>query len=120
MRVKWHLWRGNTQNALTRIQQLQETVKSNKELNKLTKFKTYIINNTDRIVDYQKRKKDGLVFTSNLAESTVESLINRRCKGHQHMPWSIDGLDPVLQIRAAINSKGEWSNIWRTAVLNAA
>ncbi len=120
MRVKWHLWRGNTQNALTRIQQLKDTVKSTKEMNKLTKFETYIINNADRIVNYRKRQQDKLVFTSNLAESTVESLINRRCKGHQHMQWSRDGLEPVLQIRAAINSKGEWGNIWRTAVLNAA
>ena len=64
--------------------------------------------------------KNGLVFTSNLAESTVESLINRRCKGQQHMRWSREGLDPLLQIRAALNSKGEWESKWMTAILNAA
>ena len=71
------------------------------------------------IVDYRNRMKNGLVFTSNLAESTVESLINRRCKGQQHMRWSREGLDPLLQIRAALNSKGEWDSKWKTAILNA-
>lgn len=120
MRIKWHLWRGNTDSALLRIEQLKETVTAKKSLDKLTKFATYITNNVERIVDYRKRRKNGLVFTSNLAESTVESLINRRCKGQQHMRWSRDGLEPILQIRASLNSQGEWSQSWRTAVLNAA
>ena len=55
---------------------------------------------------------------SNLAESTVESLINQRCKGQQHMRWSRLGLDPLLQLRAAIGSN-DWDKIWKTAVINA-
>lgn len=120
MRIKWHLWRGNTDMALTRIAELKKSVTSKSEKGKLEKFKKYIQNNLNRIIDYRSRKKNGLVFTSNLAESTVESLINRRCKGQQHMRWSRDGLEPVLQIRAALGNKKEWNNIWRTAVLNAA
>ena len=73
----------------------------------------------DKIVDYRARQKMGLVFTSNMAESTVESLINQRCKGQQHMRWSREGLNPVLQLRAAIQSN-DWKNKWQTAVLNAA
>ena len=76
-------------------------------------------NNQNKIVDYSKRSNEGLVFTSNLAESTVESLINQRCKGQQHMRWSRDGLNPVLQLRAAIHSD-DWSSKWLGAVLNAA
>ena len=34
------------------------------------------------------------------------------------MRWSREGLDPLLQIRAALNSKGEWENKWRTDALN--
>ena len=48
------------------------------------------------IVDYRACQKAGLVFTSNLAESTVKSLIIQRCKDQQHMCWSREGLDPVL------------------------
>ena len=77
------------------------------------------MNNTERIVDYRLRKQQKLVFTSNLAESTVESLINRRCKGHQHMRWSREGLNPILQLRAAINSKSYWTNKWQTSVINS-
>ena len=66
----------------------------------------------------ENRQNKGLIFTSNLAESTVESLINQRCKGQQHMRWSRDGLDPLLQFRTAIGSN-DWDKIWKTAVMNA-
>tara|TARA_B110000908_G_C10051203_1_gene356265 strand:- start:595 stop:705 length:111 start_codon:yes stop_codon:yes gene_type:complete len=35
------------------------------------------------------------------------------------MRWSREGLNPLLQIRAALKSKGVWENKWKTAVLNA-
>jgi hypothetical protein len=85
---------------------------------RLEKLLVYINNNEERIVNYRDRKEQGLVFTSNLAESTVESLINQRCKGHQHMRWSREGLNPLLQLRAAVASN-DWNNRWKTAVLNA-
>ena len=43
-----------------------------------------------------------------------------RLKGQQHMRWSREGLESILQLRAAINSKGAWVTKRRTAVLNAA
>ena len=118
MRIKWHLWRGKVDNALIRLEQLIELAKSNKDIEKIKKFAKYITNNEDRIVDYRSRQKEGLVFTSNLAESTVESLVNDRCKGHQHMRWSREGLNPVLQQRAAIHSN-DWKHKWKDAVINA-
>ena len=119
MRVKWHLWRGNTEAAITRIQQLIKAAKSTGAIDKLGKFELYIQNNVTRIVNYSERKKKGLIFTSNLAESTVESLINQRCKGQQHMRWSREGLNPILKLRAIINTI-DWENKWKTAVLNSA
>lgn len=118
LRVKWHLWRGNTEAAITRIQQLIKAAKSTGAIDKLKKFELYIQNNLARIINYSERKKKGLIFTSNLAESTVESLINQRCKGQQHMRWSREGLNPILQLRAIINTI-EWKNKWKTAVLNS-
>jgi hypothetical protein len=108
---------GKTDNALTRLDELIALSPSTHKL-RLEKLKTYIKNNAAKIVDYRERQKTGLVFTSNLAESTVESLINQRCKGQQHMRWSREGLDPLLQLRAAIGSN-DWDKIWRTAVMNA-
>ena len=119
IRIKWHLWRGNVDRALVRLDELEILATNKKEKEKITKFSVYIQNNKSRITDYRKRKNDGFVFTSNLAESTVESLINKRCKGQQHMRWSRDGLDPLLQLRATIHSD-EWAEKWRSAVLSAA
>ncbi len=114
-----HLWRGKVDNALVRLEQLLALSKNEKDIKKLEKLSNYIKNNTDKIVNYRERKTLGLVFTSNLAESTVESLINQRCKGQQHMRWSREGLNPLLQLRAAIQSN-DWQSRWQTAVLNAA
>lgn len=118
-RIKWHLWRGNTDSALLRLEQLMSLVTTSSVVEKLKNFKNYIQNNSTRIVNYRERKTKGLVFTSNLAESTVESLINQRCKGQQHMRWSREGLNPILQLRATIYSN-DWNNKWRTVVLNSA
>lgn len=118
LRVKWHLWRGNVSMALTRLEQLKSMITTQKIVKKLSEFITYIKNNRHKIVDYRQRKKSGLVFTSNLAESTVESLINQRCKGQLHMKWSREGLDPILQLRAQIHSAA-WNAKWKSAVLTA-
>jgi hypothetical protein len=120
LNVKWHLWRGKIDEALDRLTQLVTLAKDEKHIDRINKLYNYITNNSAKIVNYEERQKAGLVFTSNLAESTVESLINRRCKGRQHMRWSREGLNPLLQIRAALHSQGEWSNKWQSAVLNAA
>jgi hypothetical protein len=116
-KVKWHLWRGRVDRARIRLSQLINLV-SEEYQERLKKLLCYIDNNEDRIVNYRDLKKEGLVFTSHLAESTVESLINQRCKGQQHMRWSREGLNPLLQLRAAIASN-DWNNRWKTAVLNA-
>ena len=65
------------------------------------------------ISDLRSFKLSGMAFC------LEERLIYQRCKGHQHMRWSRDGLNPVLQLRASIHSN-DWDNKWKTAVLNAA
>ena len=113
-RIKWHLWRGNVERALHRLDELIPLC-SDKSAERLKKLKTYITNNATKIINYRDRQKNGRPFTSHLAESTVESLINQRCKGQQHMRWSREGLDPILQIRAAIASN-DWEQNWRTVI----
>ncbi len=119
MQVKWHLWRGNTKTAIIRFKEILALTKDEKHHDRIKKLSHYVANNIDKIVDYNARKEQGVVFTSNLAESTVETLINQRCKGQQHMRWSREGLNPILQLRATIHSN-DWPSKWRTAVLNAA
>jgi hypothetical protein len=116
-RVKWHLWRGNVGFACARLKQLIDLV-GEKYHDVLQKLSNYITNNKNKIVNYRLRQQQGLVFTSHLAESTVESLINQRCKRQQQMRWSREGLNPILQIRAAIFSD-DWNETWGSAVTNA-
>lgn len=116
-KVKWLLWHGNVESAITKLDLLiEEAPKAKRQ--RLEKLKHYLTNNADKIVNYQEREKAGGVFTSNLAESTVESLINQRCKGQQHMRWSREGINPLLQLRAAVASN-DWNQLWKTAILNS-
>ena len=64
-------------------------------------------------MNYEARKNKGLVFTSNLAESTVNTLINERQKGKQKMLWGREGAHNVLQIRAAQRSES-WVKDWKS------
>jgi uncharacterized protein (DUF342 family) len=93
------------EDAISRLEELkQEVTKDTKKVNKLEKLLSYVVNNKNCIVNYDERKNKDLVFTSQMAESNVESLINQRCKGQQHMKWSRDGLHNILTLRAAMNT----------------
>lgn len=114
--TKWNLWHGNCNKALERLKELMElkTITADKSLTmKLSKLSTYISNNNVGIVNYEERKNKGLVFTSNLAESTVNTLINERQKGKQKMLWGREGAHNVLQIRAAQRSES-WVTDWKS------
>ncbi len=109
--AKWYLWHGFPDKAIERLQSIRDSLKDDeKKQDKVQRLLTYIGNNTNFIISYQKRQDSGLIFTSQMAESTVESLINKRCKGQQHMRWSREGLHALLQVRAAVNSN-DWSTI---------
>ena len=110
-KVKWHLWHGKPETALIRLEQLKKLIEDKSTLTKLNKLATYISNNKEGIINYGVRKRAGLVYTSNFAESTVNTLINERQKGKQKMLWSRDGAHHVLQIRASIASN-TWNNDW--------
>ncbi len=109
--IKWNLWHGNVDKALQRFDELKTFIKDKTAIAKLNKLYVYIKNNKAGIVDYGARKLAGLVFTSNIAESTVNTLINQRQKGKQKMLWSRDGAHNILQIRASLNSKS-WDREW--------
>ncbi|GFQ79389.1 uncharacterized protein TNCT_186411 [Trichonephila clavata] len=114
--IKWHLWHGNCDKALERLAEfvkIKEIVANHSLSTKLRELSTYIANNKAGIVNYEQRKNNGLVFTSNFAESTVNTLINARQKGKQKMLWSREGAHNVLQIRAAQRSKS-WDNDWKS------
>ncbi|HJO56370.1 MAG TPA: ISKra4 family transposase, partial [Candidatus Scalindua sp.] len=78
--AKWSLWHGKPDAAIEKLKAIKQEINGEKTLLKIEKLITYINNNKDYIVCYENRKNKGLTFTSHFAESTVESLINQRCK----------------------------------------
>lgn len=111
-KIKWHLWHGNSVTALGKLEELQELISDHKVLLKLSKLATYIRNNQEGLVHYGERKREGLAYTSNIAEMTVNTLINDRQKGKQKMLWSREGAHNVLQIRSSVFS-GTWETDWK-------
>lgn len=107
--AKWNLWHSHAEKSILRLNELIAITEKETEIVKINKLITYITNNKTCLVNYEERKNAGLVFTSNMAESTVESLINQRCKAKQHMSWTREGLHPLLQIKVAILSTGNWA-----------
>jgi hypothetical protein len=117
--AKWYLWNGLPDKAIARLSSIRDSLQEDqKKQGKVQALLTYIENNASFITNYQKRQDAGLIFTSQMAESTVESLINKRCKGHQHMRWSREGLHALLQVRAAVNSN-DWNTICERHIVEA-
>ena len=111
-KVKWNLWHGNADKALVRLDNIIADIDDETALNKLSKLRNYIYNNTGKIINYEIRKKNGLVFSSSYAESTVNNLINTRQKNKQRMTWTREGAHNILQIRASVMSN-TWDNDWK-------
>lgn len=118
IKAKWSLWHGNVFGALERLDRIERLSNSTDHKNKIKKLRIYISNNEDKITNYDARYKSGKVITSQMAESTVESLINQRCKGKKHMQWSRNGLHPILQIRAS-RASNDWAENWEDYIVKA-
>lgn len=117
-KIKWCVWNGLKDEALNRFDEIIPKTKNEKMQTRLVKLKNYLMKNKDYLVNYSERYHHGKLISSSLAESNVESLINQRCKGQQHMKWTREGAHPLLQIRAAIASN-DWSIYGNVYVLNA-
>lgn len=111
-KAKWLLWHGKAQQGIKRLREIQimeieDTVRS--EVSELCE---YIHRNKEYLVNYQQRQAKQLPFTSTLAESSVNALINARQKNDKKMQWSREGAHYVLQIRTARFSK-TWGKDWQ-------
>ena len=116
--AKWTLWHGDVEETLSKLELLKGKVTGEKNQSKLNGLYKYIKNNQKYIVDYGERKKANETFTSQVAESHVESVINARHKASGKMQWTREGAHNVLQIRASISSN-EWGSRWPGAVICA-
>jgi hypothetical protein len=71
---------------------------------KLTGLYEYIHRNQAYIVNYDAHAQANKTYTSQVAESHVDALINARHKRTKKMQWTREGAYHVLQIRAMMAS----------------
>jgi hypothetical protein len=101
---------------LKKIAILRDNISDEKKRSKLQGLQDYLNNNLDYLVNYDEREKAGKVFTSQVAESHIDSIINTRTKRKQKMQWTREGAHNVLQIRASMASN-EWEEKWLELVM---
>ena len=80
----------------------------------LRELYNYLDRNKGYITNYQERQASHLPFTSTIAESSVNELINIRQKNNKKMQWSREGAHDILQIRTSRFNK-TWKQDWENA-----
>ncbi|MBN8820422.1 MULTISPECIES: ISKra4 family transposase [unclassified Spirosoma] len=124
--IKWHLWHGNAERALEKIDDLDMPLEEHgtdkaivrkydklKVLtNYLTEFSTYVRQNTSSIVDYSERYRYGERVSTGFVESTVNQVIAKRFVKQQQMQWSKKGAHLLLQARTKVLNE-EWDDCFR-------
>jgi hypothetical protein len=114
--AKWSLWQGKADEALRKIAMLRDNISDEKKQSKLKSLHDYLKNNSEYLVNYDERDKAGLAYTSQVAETHIDTIINARHKKKQKMQWTRHGAHNVLQIRASMISN-EWDKKWLDIVL---
>lgn len=116
--AKWELWRGKTDEALAKLVIMRDEITDGKKKSKLQGLYDYLARNRDYLVNYEDRKQANQTYTSQVAESHIESLINDRHKRSGKMQWTREGAHQVLQIRTKMTSN-EWERIAINTVFSA-
>ena len=111
-------WHGKAIDGIKMLEQLKNKVAIQKEKSKVNGLLIYLKSNKEHIVNYNKQAMENKPYTSQVAESTVEHLINDRYKKSQKMQWTREKAHNILQIRASMASN-EWDYIWQETILNA-
>jgi hypothetical protein len=116
-KAKWSLWHGEAEEALRKIALIRDNITDEKKRSKLKGLQDYLENNLEYLVNYNEREKANKPFTSQVAESHIDSIINARHKRKQKMQWTREGAHNVLQIRALMASN-KWEEKWLDLILS--
>ena len=109
-KAKWHCWHGHPETSIVRLNQVRKELNNKLAIEKLDELIRYINNNHAYIINYHSRRLKKLPFTSQLAEDSVNSVINERQK-NKKMQWTRKGAHNILQIRTSLYSK-QWDSDW--------
>lgn len=117
-KIKWKIWHGRAIEAREKLEILSKEITDEKQRNKLKALQNYLQRNQEYLINYEQRQKSNQTFTSQVAESHIDTVINARHKRDGKMQWSRAGAHNVLQIRVAMMSK-QWQARWQRTVLPA-
>ena len=111
--IKWTLWNGKLDAALTKLKLLMTNVTDLTKRSKLKGLYDYLLydylkRNQAYLVNYQEREQMNKTYTSQVAKSHIESIINARHKKSGKMQWTREGAQKVLQIRGL--SASQWGD----------
>ena len=109
--AKWKLWHGLKEDCYKKLEGIIIKIDDDKLKARTVKLKQYLINNDDILVNYDEKKNNNQPFTSQVAESTVENLVNSRCRQTGKMQWLRDGTHSLLQVKCAHYSQS-FNKIW--------
>jgi len=116
--AKWKLWHGNAYDGLTKLALLRDNIPDEARRSRLTGLYDYLQRNQAYLIDYDARYQTSKTYTSQVAESHIETLINARHKRTRKMQWTREGAHHVLQIRAMMASD-EWESKCQDVILLA-
>jgi len=102
--------------SLQKLTLIRDNITDEQKRSKFKGLQDYLANNRDYLINYNERKKANKPFTSQVAESHIDSIINARHKRKQKMQWTREGAHNVLQIRALMASD-EWEEKWLEYVM---
>ena len=106
-RLKWSLWHGQVDKALSKIDDLETSIEPFSEtyarfprlVKALSELRTYIANNRYLIPNYSERYHNGEAIATGFVESTVNEVVSKRFCKKQQMQWSKEGAHLLLQTR---------------------
>src|SRR5215213_4332314 len=115
-RLHWRLWNGKAKDAQISIDRIravmhhfqgetegQRSIAPSRKLwTALHALDGYLTGQSDWMVNYAERHRDGLRVGTAITKGTANFLVNRRMNKHQQMRWSRRGADLLLQVRCAI------------------
>jgi hypothetical protein len=111
-RIRWRLWHGQTERALTLIGdtlseldallEAADDRQARKVATLLRALETYVVGQADLIIDYAAARGRGDPISTATTESTVQRLLHRRMGANQQMRWSPRGAHRMLKVRTAV------------------
>lgn len=116
--AKWKLWHGKAEECASELSLLRENISERKKQVKIEELGDYLTPNQKYLVDDRQRERTDLPYTSSVAESQIDYLMNARHQRTGKMQWTREGAHNLLQIRAMM-ACNHWEQQWQSTVLSA-